>query len=67
MKTLKDITLKSGVRRVTVELATGEKLLALHDDRHYRLGYPVEDVVPSHVVLDATEVSWCCLEQKWRD
>lgn len=66
MKVIKDevATLKRQ-RRVTVELLPGEELLVISDRQHYRLGYPLEDVVPGHVVQEAVPVSWCCIEQRW--
>jgi hypothetical protein len=57
--------LANGGTKVTVVLEPGEKLLAVKDDRHYSLAYPMEDVVPGHVIADAVPVTWCCLEQKW--
>ncbi len=65
MKTVKDFVMTNGVRRVTVDLAPGEQLMSVLPDTHYRMGYPLEDVVPSHVVCDSVPVHWCCLEQKW--
>lgn len=55
----------NGSTKVTVVLSPGEKLVAVSDDRHYSLAYPMEDVVPGHVISDAAPVTWCCLEQKW--
>ena len=56
-----------GKERVTLELEPGEKLLAIKDGTYYRLGHPLDDVVPSHVVADPAPVNWCPLEQKWLD
>lgn len=65
MKIVKDFTTAKGVRRVTVELAEGEKLVAVRESSHYRLGYPIEDVVPSHVLSNAGPVVWDPCSQKW--
>lgn len=56
---------KSGKVRVTLDLAPGERYVVLKDERFYKLGYPIEDVVPAHVIADATSVSWCPVSQKW--
>lgn len=64
MKTLKTVE-KGDKVIVTVEISKGEKLLSVRDDSYYRLGDPLNDVVPSHVIADATPATWCCLEQKW--
>jgi hypothetical protein len=56
---------KSGKRRITVELDKDEKLIVVKADTFYKLGYPVEDVVPSHVLEDAQQVTWCCIGQEW--
>lgn len=66
MRTIKDLpaTLKRP-RRVTVELQPGEKLMAVHDDSFYRLGYPLEDVMAGRIVSEARRVVWCSIEQRW--
>jgi hypothetical protein len=66
MKVIKDevATLKRH-RRVTVELRPHEQLIAIDDRLHYRLGEPLDDVVPGHIVAEAVPVSWCCIEQRW--
>jgi len=56
---------KTGKRRITVELDKGEALIAVRPDSFYKLGYPVEDVVPSHVLENAHQVTWCCVGQEW--
>lgn len=67
MKTIREKVKPDGTREVTVRLAPGEKLVAINEGLHYRLGYPLEDVVGGHVISDPTPVSWCCIEQKWVD
>ena len=66
MKVIKDeiATLKRG-RRVTIELAPGEKLMSFYDDRFYRLGSQVDDVVTGDVITSSDWVSWCSIEQRW--
>lgn len=66
MKILKE-TESKGKKRVTVELEAGERLISIKNGRHYKLGYPVEDIVPDYVVAETREVSWCSVSQKWVD
>jgi len=67
VRTILDKPTRDGKRRrVVVELDEGEKLIAIQPDSYYQLGYPMnEDVIASHILTDAEEVSWCSLEQKW--
>lgn len=58
-------TLKNGKVRVTVEIAPGEKLMTIRDGAYYKMGYPFNEVVQSHIVEEATEVMWCPLGQEW--
>jgi hypothetical protein len=67
MRTITDKLLKNGKRRVVVELDPGVKLVPVRPDAHYRLGYPVEDVVASHVVEVLQRVAWCSASQEWVD
>lgn len=57
--------LANGKRRITVDLAPCEELIVIRSGAHYMLGYPVEDVVASHILADATEVTWCSASQEW--
>jgi len=57
--------LAGGRRRVVFELEAGEELVAVRDGAHYQLGDPLDDVVPSHILAAAHQVSWCPVEQKW--
>jgi hypothetical protein len=67
MKILKDtpptIKLK---RRVLVELDLGEQLIAIHDNRYYQLGYPLDEVMVGHILANTHEVVWCSLAQEWK-
>ena len=66
MKKIKDQVMKNGKRRVTVELDPSETLmLALREGAHYKLGYPVEDVVAVHVLSESVQVMWCSASQEW--
>ena len=65
MKELRCKTLPSGKRVVTLELGANELLLPIQVDSHYRLGDPLGDVIASHILLNADEVTWCSVEQKW--
>lgn len=66
MKVLKESVDKAGNRRMLIELAPDESLKATRDGAYYKLGGQVEDIVQSHVVLDAVEVHWCSIGQEWR-
>lgn len=65
MKIKHERKLKSGKRHVLVELDANEQILCVNEDLHYKLGYPVEDVVIGCVVADATPVTWCSIGQEW--
>jgi len=65
MKITKDFTRKDGVRTVTVQLATGEKLMALKEDSYYRLGGQLDDVVGGYCIIDSPRVVWCSIRQDW--
>ena len=65
MRTIRQKTNRKGNREVTVELGEGEKLMAFHEDKFYRLGYPVEDVIAGHIITESGRVVWDSLEQKW--
>jgi len=65
MKVTKDQTRKDGVRTVTVQLDEDEFFRAFKEDRYYRLGGQVDDVVKSHVITESERVYWCSIEQKW--
>lgn len=61
-------TIKKGPygRQTTwIQLEPGETALIIRKDRHYKLGGQVDDVVSSHVLEEATEVSWCSVSQEW--
>lgn len=67
MSNIKDVTLKNGLRRVTTDLAHGEMLIRLRPDSFYRLAYPHDEVLPTHVLDSLQRVYWCSIEQKWVD
>jgi len=65
MNITKERTDKRGKRIVTVELEAGEHIVAFNPNFHYRTGYPLEDVVGGHILLDSEHVTWCPIEQRW--
>ena len=65
MKISQGKVLKNGDRQFTVTLKADEKLLPITDGIYYKLGYPFDDIVHSHIIEDAVQVHWCPLEQKW--
>ena len=69
MKTIHTRTLKDGRVHVLIELAKNEAMpvAGVKDNVHYKLGYPIEDVVAGHIIANARRVYWCSLEQKWID
>lgn len=67
MKTLHTKVLKDGRVHVLIELGPTEAMPVepVNHNAHYRLGYPIEDVVEGHIITEARRVHWCSLEQKW--
>lgn len=65
MKEISCKALKNGKLRMTVEIDPGEKLLAIRKDSFYKLGYPFQETVQSHIIQDAVQVTWCPLGQNW--
>jgi hypothetical protein len=65
MKWISEKITPAGKRRVIVEVEHGEKLIGIRPDRHYKLAQPVDDVVGSHIIADADEVTWCSASQEW--
>ena len=65
MKTLREKINRQGKREVTVMLDEGDHLMCFHDDRYFRLGGQVDDVVAGHVITESEHVVWCSIEQKW--
>ena len=55
----------SGDRRLVIDLPAGTKLLAIREDTFYKLGYPCEEVVGSHILTEAKQVTWCSASQEW--
>lgn len=64
MKILSDKAV-GGKRRVTIELADGEAMLALRRDAYYELGGQHEDVMSAHILAESREVYWDSLQQVW--
>jgi hypothetical protein len=64
-KHVKLVMLADGRRRVTLELDKEDEVVIVRRGAHYALGQPVGDVVPAHVITEAAQVTWCCVEQKW--
>lgn len=65
MKITRERTNKHGKRIVTVELDNHEHIMAINPDRHYKTGYPIEDVITGHIILDSVPVTWCSIRQEW--
>jgi hypothetical protein len=64
MKTISE-KIVNGRRRVWVELDDNETLISVRCGQFYRLGDPLGDVVPAHVIEDAMLAKWCPIAQKW--
>lgn len=65
MKIIKEKINRQGKREVTVVLEDKDTLMAFQQDRFYRLGGQVEDVVQGHVITETDKVYWCNISQKW--
>lgn len=65
MKITKEKINRQGQREVTVVLEPDDKLMCFRDDRYFRLGGQVEDVVAGHVITESDHVVWCSIEQRW--
>jgi hypothetical protein len=65
MKLIQTTERKDGTTRVIAVLNPGEKLIVVRDNAHYRLGPPMDDIVPAHVIEEAHPVVWCCVSQEW--
>jgi hypothetical protein len=65
MKTIRERTNKQGKRIVTVEIDADEKLMSFKDERYYRLGGQVDEVMAGHVITDSDHVVWCSVGQEW--
>jgi hypothetical protein len=57
--------LKNGKTHALVELDPGERITSYREDGYYKLGYPNEEIVASHVLDDAVPVTWCSASQEW--
>lgn len=65
MKILKNTIGPNNKARVIVELDIGEELHSVKPGQHYKLGYPVEEVVGSHILSEMVPVVWCSASQEW--
>lgn len=65
MKTIRERTNKQGKRVVTVEIDADEKLMSFKDERYYRLGGQVDEVMAGHVITESDHVVWCSIGQEW--
>lgn len=65
MKIIKEKINRQGKREVTVVLEDDDKLMCFRDDRYFRLGGQVDDVVAGHVITESDHVVWCSIEQRW--
>jgi hypothetical protein len=65
MKILRERINKHGKREVVVELNADEHIQAIKEDAFYKTGYPQEEVVQGHIILDSVQVTWCSIGQEW--
>ena len=65
MKTIRERINKQGKREVTVVLEDKDHLMCFREDRYFRLGGQVDDVVAGHVITESDHVVWCSIEQRW--
>jgi hypothetical protein len=67
MRIIKEKINRRGQREVTVVLDDRDMLMAFQQDRFYRLGGQVDDVVQGHVIRETNGVYWCSISQKWEE
>lgn len=74
MNIVKKTARPDGSVRMIIELKDGEslrvapkgrKLIEIDEDAYYRLGEPMDEVMPGNVLADAKRVHWCPIEQRW--
>ena len=65
MKTLREKINRQGKREVTVVLEDKDHLMCFRDDRFYRLGGQVDDIMQGHVIIESDCVYWDSIEQRW--
>lgn len=65
MKIVKQRVNRKGELEITVVTSPKEKILVVHEDRFYKLGGQVEDVVGGHVLVEMENVRWCSIAQEW--
>ena len=57
---------KKKVRKVLM-LDEDEIAIVIKKDRHYRLGYPVLDIMIGSIIIESDPVHWDEIEQNWVD
>lgn len=67
MKIVKEKINRQGKREVTVVLEEQDNLMCFRNDRFYRLGGQVEDIVAGHVIAESDAVYWCSITQNWTE
>lgn len=65
MRVVREKHLVNGNTQVTYEFSPEETMLCVRQGEFYKLGYPVEDVISSHILSDIQLVVWDSLEQRW--
>ena len=65
MKIIKEKMNRQGKREITVVLEDQDRLMCFRDDRYFRLGGQVGDVVAGHVITESEHVAWCSVMQEW--
>ena len=65
MKILRERINKQGKREVTVVLEGEDHLMCFREDRFYRLGGQVDDIMQGHVITESECMYWCSIEQAW--
>ena len=65
MKILRERINKQGKREVTVVLEAEDHLMCFRNDRYYRLGGQVDDIMQGHVITESECRYWCSIEQAW--
>ena len=59
------MTTKPKGTRTIRHLADGEVLITIKPEAMYKLGYPLEEIIYGHTIIDAVGVTWDEIKQEW--
>lgn len=67
MKIVATKKMANGNLQYTVNVSPDEKLMAVNENAHYKLGGQLEDIVNSDVLTESRPVFWDIFTQTWLD